>query len=124
MSVLKRLLGLSLFGLFGSCAFANTPVHSSATAGLWQMAPIFIAVIAIMYFMTIRPQAKKQKEQKNLLNNIKPGDEVVSIGGIVGCVDAILDGYFIVTIADNTKIKFQKQAIATILPKGSIAAAD
>jgi preprotein translocase subunit YajC len=124
MSVLKRLLGLSLLGLFGSCVFANAPGHHSATAGLWQMAPIFIAVIAIMYFMTIRPQSKKQKEQKNLLNNIKPGDEVVSIGGIVGCVDAIVDGYFIVTIADNMKIKFQKQAIATILPKGSIAAAD
>ena len=124
MSVLKRLFALSVFGLFASCVFANTPVHPSATAGLWQMAPIFIAVIAIMYFMTIRPQAKKQKEQKNLLDNIKPGDEVVSVGGIVGRVEDILDGYFVVTIAENTQIKFQKQAIATILPKGSIAAAD
>ena len=75
---------------------------------------------AIMYFMIIRPQQKRAKDHKTMLEALSKGDEVVTGGGILGKVAQIGDNFIQIEIADNVQIKVQKQAIASVLPKGSL----
>jgi preprotein translocase subunit YajC len=74
----------------------------------------FILIIAIFYFLIIRPQNKKQKETQKMLSALKRGDKVVTIGGVHGTIAAIEDGAVVVKVDDNVKIKFTRSAIATI----------
>jgi preprotein translocase subunit YajC len=78
---------------------------------------IMVVFIALMYFMMIRPQQKRQKEHANLVSNLKTGDEVLTTGGILGIITGISDHYAIVKIADNTEIKIQKSSVASVVPK-------
>ncbi len=78
---------------------------------------------AIMYFMIIRPQQKRAKEHKQLLDGLGKGDEVVTGGGILGKVAGINENFVELTIADNVTIKVQKQAITSVLPKGTMKGA-
>ena len=80
---------------------------------------IMVAFIALMYFMMIRPQQKRQKEHANLVANLKVGDEVLTTGGILGVITGISEHYAIVKVADNTEIKIQKQSISAVVPKGT-----
>jgi preprotein translocase subunit YajC len=76
--------------------------------------------ILIFYFMLIRPQSKRHKEQKNLISSISQDDEVVTSGGIVGKVLKVTDQFLVVAIAEGIEVKVQKQAITTTLPKGTM----
>lgn len=78
-----------------------------------------IAAVA-MYFMMIRPQMKRQKETKAMLEALKVGDEVISAGGILGKIIKVGDAYVTLEIANNTQIVVQRAAIGTLLPKGTI----
>lgn len=78
---------------------------------------IMIVFIALMYFMMIRPQQKRQKEHAQLVANLKVGDEVLTSGGILGVITGISDHYAVVKIADNTEIKIQKASVASVVPK-------
>ncbi len=78
---------------------------------------------AIMYFMIIRPQQKRAKEHKQMLEALSKGDEVVTGGGVLGKVANISDNFVDLTIADNVNIKVQKQSIAAVMPKGTIKGA-
>ncbi|OQX05288.1 MAG: preprotein translocase subunit YajC [Thiothrix lacustris] len=78
---------------------------------------------AIMYFMIIRPQQKRAKEHKQLLDGLSKGDEVVTGGGVLGKVAGINENFVELTIADNVVIKVQKQAVASVLPKGTMKGA-
>jgi preprotein translocase subunit YajC len=78
---------------------------------------IMVVFIALMYFMMIRPQQKRQKEHTNLVSNLKTGDEILTSGGILGIITGISDHYAIVKIADNTEIKIQKSSVASVVPK-------
>lgn len=80
-----------------------------------------ILVILIFYFLMIRPQAKKQKELEKMIQSMKKGDAVVTIGGLHGTVDSIGENYVIVRADENTKLKFSKSAIATVTPVGGKA---
>lgn len=75
---------------------------------------------AIMYFMIIRPQQKRQKEHKTLMNSLTKGDEVVTNGGMMGRIQKVGDDVVNVELAENVVIKVQKQAISSVLPKGSL----
>ena len=77
---------------------------------------IMVAFIALMYFMMIRPQQKKQKEHAALVAGLKVGNEILTNGGILGIVTGISDHYAIVKIADNTEIKVQKSSVAAVVP--------
>jgi preprotein translocase subunit YajC len=68
----------------------------------------------------IRPQMKRQKEQKAMIEALAKGDEVVTAGGLVGKVTRVADGYVTLEVADGTEILVQKAAISTLLPKGTI----
>ena len=84
--------------------------------------PMFMLVImvAFFYFFIIRPQNKRNKEHKELMGNLSKGDEVVLSGGMIGKITKVSDDYVVVEVADNTEIRFQKNAITNTLPKGTI----
>lgn len=74
----------------------------------------------IFYFMLIRPQSKRAKEHKALVEGLQKGDEVVTIGGIVGKVIKIKEQFVVVALSDNNEIIVQKHAVSATLPKGTI----
>lgn len=75
---------------------------------------------AIMYFMIIRPQQKRAKEHKSMLEALSKGDEVVTGGGMLGKVVKITDNFVELNVAEEMNVKVQKQAIATVMPKGTM----
>ena len=79
-----------------------------------------IFMFVVLYFLMIRPQMKRAKEHKALLEGLQKNDEVLTQGGIVGKVVSISDAYVTVEVASNTQIIVQKQAIGAVLPKGTI----
>lgn len=83
--------------------------------GIMGFLPMFIVIILVMYFFIIRPQQKKQKEVANMLSNLKKGDRVATIGGLLGTVVAMKDDVVTLKIAENTKADFRKSAIAVVL---------
>ena len=103
-----------------SSAYAQTAAAAAdPTGGLMQMLPI-IAMFAVLYFLMVRPQMKKAKEHKILLEGLAKGDEVVSQGGLAGRVTKISDNFVSIEIASNVEIKMQKAAITLVLPKGTL----
>ena len=85
---------------------------------LMGLLPI-ILMFVIMWFILIRPQMKKAKEHKTMLDALQKGDEVVAVG-ILGRIDKITDNYVSLEIAPNVTIQVQRQAITTLLPKGTL----
>jgi preprotein translocase subunit YajC len=83
----------------------------------------FGGFILIFYFILIRPQQKRAKEHRNLVAALAKGDEVVTNGGILGKVTEVGDEYISVELAENVIVRLQKQAVASVLPKGSLKAA-
>ncbi|HEX8477144.1 MAG TPA: preprotein translocase subunit YajC [Telluria sp.] len=88
--------------------------------GTVQMIWPFILMFAVMYFVMIRPQQKKAKEQREMMDALAKGDEVVTASGIVGRVTKVMDIYVGLEIANNTEILVQKHAITSQLPKGTL----
>lgn len=82
-----------------------------------------VCIIAIFYFMIIRPQNQKQKQQQALISSVKTGDEVVTSGGIHGLVTNVKETTVMVKIADNVKIEVDKIAIATVSKRSKDEAA-
>jgi preprotein translocase subunit YajC len=85
---------------------------------LMSMLPI-ILMFVILYFLMIRPQMKKAKEHRSMLEALQKGDEVIAVG-ILGRIEKISDNYVSLEIAPNTTIQVQKAAVTTLLPKGTI----
>lgn len=81
---------------------------------LMQLVPILIMFVA-MWFILIRPAQKRQKATAEMQNSIKRGDRVVTIGGLHGEVDAIEDAFVYLIIADNVRVKFERQAIGRVV---------
>ena len=97
-------------------AQAGAPAQGGDT--LMGMLPI-VLMFVVLYFLMIRPQMKKGKEHKTMLEGLQKGDEVVAVG-ILGKISKISDNYVSLEIAPNTTIQVQKQAVTTLLPKGTI----
>lgn len=95
---------------------AGTPAPAFDLMGFLPLVVIFV----LFYFMLIRPQMKRAKEQRNMLAAIQKGDEVVTTGGELGKVVKVSDHYVGLEIADNVVVHVQKQAIQSLLPKGTI----
>ncbi len=77
----------------------------------------FGLIIAVFYFLIIRPQRKREKETKAMINAVKKGDKVVTIGGIRGTVTSVKDAVITLKVDDNTKIEFSKSAISSVIDK-------
>ncbi|MCF6283670.1 MAG: preprotein translocase subunit YajC [Candidatus Hydrogenedentes bacterium] len=82
---------------------------------LMSMAPLMIAFVAIMYFLTIRPQQKKDKERKNMLDALSKGDEVVTTGGICGRVVSLKEADVVLEVGKDVTIKFVRSSIAHVI---------
>ena len=74
----------------------------------------------MFWFILIRPQMKRAKEHKQMVEALEKGTEVVTAGGVVGRITKIADGYVTLEIAPNTEIVVQRQAVQTLLPKGTM----
>jgi preprotein translocase subunit YajC len=77
-------------------------------------------MFVVLYFIMIRPQMKRQKEMKVMLEALAAGDEVITVGGILGKVTAVKDQYITVEIVAGTEVQMQKGAVTSVLPKGTI----
>lgn len=99
-------------------AVGATPAAGAGST--WQ--PIIMLVVfgLIFYFMLIRPQQKRAKEHKNLVDGLQKGDEVVTVGGVLGRVTKVKDHYVVVALTDNVEITVQKHAVSATLPKGTL----
>ncbi|MDR2484654.1 MAG: preprotein translocase subunit YajC [Treponema sp.] len=84
-----------------------------AGAMLGQFIP-FALIIAIFYFLIIRPQNKKQKETQRMLSTLKKGDKIITIGGVHGVIQSVKEGTVIVKIDDYTKVEFSRSAISSV----------
>ncbi|HSC85394.1 MAG TPA: preprotein translocase subunit YajC [Pseudomonas sp.] len=104
-------------------AFADGAAPAAAAPGGDMMSILMlVGFVVIFYLMIWRPQAKRAKEQKNLLGSLQKGDEVVTNGGIAGKITKVTDDFVVVEVSDKVELKFQKQAIAATLPKGTLKA--
>jgi preprotein translocase subunit YajC len=101
-----------------SPAFAQAP-GIGGDAGLMSFLPI-ILMFVLLYFLMIRPQMKRAKEQKAMIDALQKGDEVVAVGGLVGKIVELSDQYATLEIAPETKIVVQRPAVQLLLPKGTI----
>jgi preprotein translocase subunit YajC len=104
--------------VFISNAYAQTAATSGAES-LYSFLPI-ILMFVVLYFLMIRPQMKRQKEHKSMIEAIGKGDEVITAGGMLGTVVKVTDVYVTLAVASNTEVVVQKSAVATLLPKGTI----
>lgn len=81
------------------------------TTGMWSTLLMFGLMFLVLYFLMIRPQQKRQKEHKNMLETLQPGDRVLTGSGMIGQISGMDDQTFTIEIAKNTHVKFQKAAI-------------
>lgn len=79
---------------------------------------------AVFYFLIIRPQSKRAKEHKSMLTELSKGDEVATNGGLLGKVVKIGENFIEIEVADNVNVRVQKQAIANLMPKGTLKSSD
>ena len=97
---------------------ANAATETQEPSALGFLLPIFILVL--MYFILIRPQSKKLKEHKQMLTELKVGDEISTAGGLLGKIIKVGVSYIQLKISDNVDIKLQKSSVNKILPKNSL----
>ena len=97
--------------------FAMAPQGGEGGGGLISTLIMFGAIFLIFYFMIIRPQQKRSKEREKLLSNLEKGDKVVTNGGIHGVIAGLEDKTALLMISENVKIKIDRSAITTVLPK-------
>jgi preprotein translocase subunit YajC len=102
-------------------AWAQTAAPGGAD--LMSMLPIILMFI-VLYFVMIRPQMKRAKEHKAMVDALQKGDEVVAAGGVLGKVTKVADNYVTLEIADKVEIKVQRPAVQLVLPKGTIKGAE
>ena len=103
-----------------SPAYADTGAPAQQGGGAFSLTLMMGVFLIFMYFAVWRPQSKRAKEQRNLLSSLTKGDEVVTIGGILGKIAKINDNYIHLALADNIEIMIQKSSIAGALPKGTL----
>lgn len=109
-----------MFLISDAHAQAAAPAAADPSSGMLIMLPL---MIVIMYFMVFRPQSKRAKEHKALLDALAKGDEVITQGGVAGTVVEVRDNFVKVSIANDVEVLVQKVAITAVLPKGSLKAA-
>ncbi len=112
--------------------FISTAYAQGAGAGADQQLFGFLPIIlmfVVLYFLMIRPQMKRAKEQKAMLESLKKGDEVITAGGVVGRITKVADGYVTLEVAraadgrngdQPVEMHFQKSSVQTLLPNGTI----
>ena len=102
-----------------SDAMAEAPAAAAGEPG-WTGLLFPFVLLAIFYFFLIRPQIKRQKEHKALVDSVQKGDEVQIEGGVLGKITEIGDEFAKLEIADGVEIKIRRGAVSAVMPKGSL----
>jgi len=106
--------------VFLSDAFAATAATTSTSAANSNASFFMLgAIVLVFYFLMIRPQNKRAKEQKDMLAQLAKGDEVVTNGGILGKITALGEQFITLQLAEGVAIKVQRAAVTTVVPKGT-----
>ncbi len=105
-----------------SSAYAQAADAAAQPNPLLQFLPLLV-LFAVFYFMLIRPQMRRAKEQRTMIAALAKGDEVVTNGGIAGRIDEIGESFLTLEIAANVRVKLQKNAVSIVLPKGTLKSA-
>jgi preprotein translocase subunit YajC len=103
--------------MFISSAYAQTAAGSTENS-LMSLLPL-VLMFVVLYFIMIRPQMRRQKEHKAMIEALAKGDEVVTSGGLVGKVSKMGESFLHVEVADGVELQVQRQAVVQVLPKGS-----
>ena len=115
---------MSLLSLLGiSSAYAAVPEHS-ASSSIMSLLPMLIIFVVVAYFLIVRPQSKRAKDQRKLMESIGVGDEVITAGGIVGRIAKLRDNFALLNLCSNVEITIQKKSISNVLPKGTLESMD
>jgi preprotein translocase subunit YajC len=110
------------FQVFISNAYAQTAPAAAATGGvasLMQFLPL-VLMFVVLYFIMIRPQMKRQKEHKAMIDALAKGDEVVIGSGVLGKVAKMGDSVLHIEVAQGVEIQVQRASVVQVLPKGSL----
>jgi preprotein translocase subunit YajC len=106
-----------------SSAYAQTAPAAAAggdmMSSLTSMLPL-VLMFVVLYFVMIRPQMKKQKEHRAMIEALAKGDEVVTAGGLIGKVTKLGDGFLSVEVASGVEVQMQRSAVVQVLPKGTM----
>jgi preprotein translocase subunit YajC len=105
--------------VFISSAFAQTTAGGDMQSSLMSMLPL-VLMFVVLYFVMIRPQMKRQKEHRTMVEALAKGDEVATSGGLLGRVTRMGDAYLSVEIANGVEVQLQRSAVVQVLPKGTI----
>ena len=107
--------------MFISSAFAQTApaAAASGTDSLFSLLPL-VLMFVVLYFVMIRPQMKRQKEHKAMIEAIAKGDEVVIAGGVLGKIAKLGDNYIHVEVANGIELQVQRASVVQVLPKGTV----
>lgn len=109
--------------MFISSAFAQTAPAAAAggdmQSTLMSMLPLLL-MFAVLYFVMIRPQMKKQKEHRAMIEALAKGDEVVTAGGLLGRVSKIGDGFISVELSQGVEVQMQRASVVQVMPKGTM----
>jgi preprotein translocase subunit YajC len=105
--------------VFISSAFAQTAGGGDMSSLMTQL-PFFALMFVVLYFVMIRPQMKRQKEHRTMIEALAKGDEVATAGGMIGKVTKLGDVYLGLEIAPNVEVQVQRSAVVQVLPKGTI----
>jgi preprotein translocase subunit YajC len=108
--------------VFISQAFAQAApaAEVGASSTLFSLLPL-VLMFVVLYFIMIRPQMKKQKEHRAMVEALAKGDEVVIAGGVLGRVSKLGDSYISVEVADEVELQVQRVSVIQVLPKGTFA---
>ena len=101
-----------------SSAYAQAAA-TGGEPGFMGLLPI-ILMFVLLYFLMIRPQMKRSKEAKAMVESLQKGDEVITAGGVLGRISKMGEAYITLEIAPDTEISIQKAAVQTLLPKGTL----
>jgi preprotein translocase subunit YajC len=104
-----------------SNAYAQAAPAADPTGGLMGLLPI-ILMFVVLWFLMIRPQMKKAKEHKAMVEALSKGDEVVTQGGVAGRITKVGENFVSLEVAENVEIAVQKAAVGNVLPKGTLKA--
>ena len=110
----------SLLGITSSHAASTTAAAQHHQGGFLSMLPMLILIALVFYFLMVRPQQKRAKAQKSLMAKLAVGDEIVTVGSIVGKLSKLRDGFIVLLTAQGIEITMSKSAIESVLPKGTM----
>ena len=99
---------------------AYAQASGGAAGGGFESMILILLMFGVLYFMRIRPQMKRAKEQKAMIEALQKGDEVITAGGLLGRITKLSEGYITLEIANNVEVQVQRPAISLVLPKGTI----